>query len=444
MCASPLDELLARKRLTRAKLAPRMRVSRQYVNRLARQVAKGKTPLSTEDAERLATALGLDTGSLGEYLPVTRPAQRRMALDPMRGVEVAYLKAAMDALAEARRLLLAKTPSEAIRPAKGKSDTKFADLACEYAIERRLRGFDKECAVFTEEGTVPEWRDYADRLCYFVDPLDGTNQLADFLRRSRHGSVGEALAGPKSPLKGLRAPYGAIACLRHSQILFSAMMDYASGELFVACAGMRKHGNIALCRTPESLAACGEDIRFGPRYGLDFVTFVGQEGPKREQYEKHLKDLKFLSGRMPPENLQVPVGPARILYLSDDKHLVPEPRPAFIMSNGEKICEWLGWLAYAVHSRELCVYEVYAETFSTRDRILLAPPPDYSLFSVTDKGCEVKLDRIKALQRPVLYRSALVMAHVESADVAMEMMAIKEGCRELPFQQRNRPDAEQS
>lgn len=431
MAATCLDDILEIRGVTKAQLARTMDVSPQYIGQINKQLANGK-PLSPATAEKIANALHIELGELEGALPIKTDRRSSILLNRMQGVEVAYLKAAMEAVREARRLLLVKSPPDAVRPARGKPDTRYIDLIPEYAIVERLREFDDRCAVFTEECTVPDHREFADQLCYFIDPLDRSRPLADYLSQSKHTSVAEALDDPDCPLCGLSAPFASVSCIRNSRICFNVMLDYQSGQVYVACKAMLKHGLIEECADPEGLAIFGEDIRFEPREGLKYVTFLGhKDSQKRQQYEQHLSDLAFPHKELPPDDLQTPGGPARILYLSEDEDLIAKPRPAFIMSNGEKICEWLGWLAYIIYSEELMAYEIYAEKFTSRDSILLAPPPNYSLFSLTDEGCTLNLDRIATLDRPVLYRSAMVVMHKRSAEIAVEMRGIRERCREL-------------
>lgn len=435
------DAILRQRGITKAQLARSLGVSPQFVG----QIAAGRRKAKPEFAASMEDVLGLAPGALGELVRSPRACTgANPALSCMAGVELAYLGTAMAALAEARRLVLRQRCHEALALARGKGDTRFFDLAPEHAIVDRVRRFDAECAVFTEEGTVDDGRAYADRLCYFIDPFDRSRPFAKALEQlaGEYQYVADAITSERWPLRGLGAPFASITCIRHSKICFNVMLDYVSGTVYVACKAMLKSGLLRECSDPEQLAARGEDILFDPRDGADFVTFVGHEGSaKREQYERHLRDLGF-GEHLSPAADPIPGGPARILYLSkvfsrsveenDGSETTTEYVPACIMSNGEKICEWCGWLAYAAHSDQLRVHEVYAEKFTSRASILLAPPPNYSLFFVDDHGCTLKLERVTRLDIPVRYRSAIVIAHAGSLEVAVWMRAMKqERCREL-------------
>ncbi len=449
MVGTEFDLILQQRRVTKADLARLMGVSAQYVG----QIARGKRKVAPEFATKMEVSLGLAPGTLVHLISSPSPRVRgARALNSMEGIEVAYLGTAMAALADARHLVLRQRCHDALRPARGKSDTRFFDLAPEHALVQRIRQFDEECAVFTEEGTVDDRREYAERLCYFIDPLDRSQPFANAIEELSGESpyVVDAMKSPKWRLRGLDAPFASITCIRNSQICFNAMLDYTSGTIYVACKAMLKYGPLEKCSDPERLASFGEDIFFDAREGTDLITFVGHESsPKRAQYEQHLRDLGIGEESLPPSEYQVPGGPARILYLSEassrssnrqgDGQSGVDYAPALIMSNGEKICEWCGWLAYATHSDQLRVYEVYAEKFSSRDYILLAPPPNYSLFVVSGRGCSLRLDRVTGLEKPVRYRSAIVIAHGASSEAAVWMKAMKkEQCRELQLYHRDR------
>jgi transcriptional regulator with XRE-family HTH domain len=434
ICMKKLTEMitarLKEKRMSQADLAKRLAVTPQYVS----QILNGGRNPTAENLANIEAALEMEDGALTRGRS-RRPGSGRAlpSLSKMRGVEVAYLKVTMDALREAMRVLHSQTPADALRPAQGKTDTLLFDAAAEDAITRKLRAFNDKCAIFTEESKDPlGGREYADRTCYFIDPFDRSTPFKALLEttliKGRHKYVGDVVHDQENPLIGLQAPFGSITCIRDKQITFNVMMNYCTGETYVACKAMLKRGNIVDCPDPETLASFGTDIRFKAREGREFTCFLGRrDSEKRPQYERHLQDLSFRPGQHPPTNLQDPGGPPRILYLTDEG--VTDPLLAGVLSNGEKICEWIGWLAYVAHSGELAAYELYAGNISQRDEILLAPPPDYSMFQIENGLCHLKLERILNLNTPVFYRGAILVAHFGSSDIITEMRVTK--CREL-------------
>jgi transcriptional regulator with XRE-family HTH domain len=440
-----LKELLESKGLKKAELARRIKVSPQYLG----QITSGLRAPSADILDRLEKELDLQPGELTKAMGLTpKPVRDDSKLTYlMEGVELAYLKTAMAAAAEARRLLLRQRVQDAVRPAPGgkdKPDTKMFDLVAEHAIVNRLRQFDGQCTIFTEEQTVQdEKRHGADKVCFLIDPLDRSTPFSDCLKESRFATVGDAIKSDDWKMKGLDAPFLSINCIRNGRLCFNVMMNYVDGEIYVACRGMLKHAPFSKCPDPISMAASGEDIVFDPREGRNFITFTGRKGTEKcLEYTNHLSKLPLQGGMKPRVRYAETGGPARILYLSEDASFDPEmpedessetSRPAFILSNGEKICEWFGWLMYAAFSDQLLVYELHAKSFEVRDLILLAPPPNYSLFAIGSQGCDLILERMTLLDVPVYYRGAIAVVHAGSADAVIGLLGINEGCRELPI-----------
>ena len=443
-----LKNILAQKGVKQSQLAKHIKVTPQYIG----QIINKERVASREVLEQIEAALNLHPGALVSPRDYSAPPKQLVSLRRMKGVEIAHLQVAMKALIESRNFLIRQKIEDVTASTRGKVDTLFFDLAPEHIIVQRLREFDNQCAIFTEEGTTEERREFAARLAFFIDPFDRSKPFAkaldDFKKTEPDKKyVADAINDPNWSLQGLDAPFASITCVRDSKMCFNVMCNYTSGEIYVACAAMIKYGPVEKCPNPEAMAEYGKDIVFARRDGTNLITFVGtpdkknaegNEDKKRKLYEDHLTNLGFGLQDLPPPKYQDPGGPARILYLSDmpqsqgAKSSICPYRPAFILSNGEKICEWAGWLAYAAHSESLRAYELIAEKVSARDFILLAPPPTYSLFSIDANSCKLKLERVTGLDRPVTFRSAIVVTHFESSDVAIRMKARKEErCREL-------------
>lgn len=421
--------------MSQKELSMHMGVSPQYIN----QIIMGKSRPSNGQLAVMEQILGVGPKAFGSsgWVVDESIGRRASILDRMPGIEVAYLKCCMDSLNEARRVLLSQTPANAMRDAFiGKKDTKLFDAACESAIVNGLKAFNERCTIFTEESTAVDGRrDFANQASYFIDPFDRSSAFVQLLTCARDkgaSTVGEAFTADYNTLANLNAPFGSISCVRDGQIAFNVMLDYASGEVYVACKAMLKHGNIAICSDPEKLALYGDDIRFESRRGRVFTCFLGRsdDSEKRQQYEKQLKDLDFQPGEAPPQHLQDPGGPARILFLAD--RCPADSKVACILSNGEKIGEWCGWLAYVAYSDDLMAYDVCGKHLTQRDSILLAPPPDYSIFQIDSDGiCRIDLERILYLSKPVFYRGVLLVAHSRSSEIISEMRVMKS--RELKF-----------
>jgi transcriptional regulator with XRE-family HTH domain len=247
-----LEKVLANKGLTKAGFARLLGVTPQYIG----QVMAGKRPLHKHTIEQIEGVLHLRPGTLTTSGGTSSGQGTASALNLMEGVEVAYLEICMEAVAEARHMLRRQRIDKALTKARGKDDTRFFDLAPEYAIVECLREFDRECAIFTEEGTTDDCRQFANRLAFFIDPFDRSIPFSDALQsmRSKGDYIADAIDHPDWPLHGLDAPFASITCLRESQVVFNVMADYVSGEVYVACKAMLKHGSIDRFHNPETVA----------------------------------------------------------------------------------------------------------------------------------------------------------------------------------------------
>lgn len=119
----------------------------------------------------------------------------------------------------------------------------------------------------------------------------------------------------------------------------------------------------------------------------------------------------------------IPGGPARILYLKNPSKV------GFIMSNGEKITEWLGWLAYVKFSKNLQAYELTFDGSWVRDGVLMAPSGTYSILGDLVEVCagqsyktiQIDLQKLKFLKNPSKYRSTIVICHSSNRKISLEM-----------------------
>ncbi|NIA12753.1 MAG: helix-turn-helix domain-containing protein [Nitrospiraceae bacterium] len=424
--AALLREVLDQEGWTQIRLANALGVSRQYVSSLC----KGKATPNRGKQKEIAHALGVAPSRLTpKGGGGGRPSRRKTLLTKGQGINLAYLAEAMKSLRRASQVVLNLPIEGALKHATGKVDTLMFDAVAEAAIVNTLTQFNERCAVFTEEMDRRGLVDYAHAVCYFVDPFDRSSVFAERIREAGDEAtiVADLLGSPELNMEGVEAPFCSVTCVRESRIIFNVMLDYASGEIYVACEDMLKHGNAEECPDPFALAAYGDDITFEYEQGGGAVCFLGRTGsPARELYEDlYRSGLDFGSMKVLKDD---PGGPARVLYLSG---LDEGPMPDFVLSNGEKICEWLGWLAYALFSKELAVFELWAEKLSARDSILLAPPPNYSVFvSSRSEGFELDLDRITLFESPSRYRGAIAVTHLENSGMIAQLNA-RPKCREL-------------
>jgi hypothetical protein len=357
----------------------------------------------------------------------------------MEGVERAYLNAAILAVLKANQNLGLLQCQKALQKVPyGKSDTLELDATPENTIKEVLTEFfDRNLVLITEEeGKSVNLLD-TDKGVVFVDPMDGSKILADFLINNvpdKFMRLKEIFANEKyleTWAQKHEGPVSITGCccsvtaVKTGSILFNVMVNYLTQEIFIACQTGIYHQTISKI-LPEGedwesaffdkrMRSEWPEIKF-PKPAIHdeekFVTYL-----KKEAYIRNLEHANLIGPADDRQrSLDVP-GPARILYLST---LNSSP-VGFILANGEKIGEWLGWLAYARfaetgHEPILQVYEVSFENPGTIEKVLMAPGPHYSVFeSIAKSGKEevtkISLARLRSFENSSHYRATILVAH---------------------------------
>lgn len=361
----------------------------------------------------------------------------------MMGVEKHYLRACIKALCYARSELLELSSSHAIDniPNWGKGDSLYLDAVPENAIIYTLRDeFDTYLPIITEEiGCTTNLRGSEEEVVCFSDPMDRSKILTESLMK--HEGNLKVLFSDKNFIQEweksyggdvmLSGPYGSITAIRHNKILFSTMINYITGIIYIAYEHdigsisirkifVDKHQTI-IRRSKEIFDKLLKPISFSSTETMEskkkITTVTYCQG---EKYQQNLVNSKLFNDKafqeINKENLfyNIPGGPARILYL------INPPKVGFILSNGEKITEWLGWLAFVRYSKSnLCAYEISFDSSWTRDGILMAPSNTYSILGDTTdysggrarKYVEINLHKLKFLDNPTQYRSTILVCH---------------------------------
>jgi hypothetical protein len=220
---------------------------------------------------------------------------------------------------------------------------------------------------------------------------------------------------------------GSITCVRRGRIVFSVLLNYVTQELVVACSSgifiVELEGNGSPKRHHMTLADVikgGKPVTFGPippgspwdnsKY---FTTFLGSE--TKTGYAGNMDSMDILSAadRKRFSRYDQPGGPARILYLSSLR-LSSDPM-GFILANGEKITEWIHWIPFvrfARHGNEktLRLFEILHSTPQTKDGILMATSPIYSVFRQFEDMVAVDVNFLRRFPNPSKYRSTLIVA----------------------------------
>ena len=362
----------------------------------------------------------------------------------MQGIEKSHCEAVIKATLNAAYSFWNSPVEAALRPiAKyGKIDTLGMDAMPEITIIKTLQEYDERSAVITEETGIREVLRLANsddpsyfRTVFISDPTDRSAQIKKSLDgiEDKKQSVGQAMSGPQFK-ENWEKKFGdpvdvtggtsAVTCVRRGVPIFSVIVNYVSRKLFLACSA----GCYSLV-LPEEHAAIGvndilingEKIFFNNMKSdeamMKFVTFMGKSG-----YKENFIDSQFMTEEDMAKNLHydLPGGPSRALYLSDLQS-VPI---GFILANGEKITEWIHWLPYLRFARTkndqsepaLSLYEIYQDRPWTKEGILMATPPAYSIFNpVGNNKMVININRFNSFLNPSQVRSTLILTAADNA-----------------------------
>lgn len=364
-----------------------------------------------------------------------------------------YYNVAIQALLEAYYLIKQTTIEELLKPTKyGKRDTKRFDSFPESSIRKDLLEVDPDIILITEERDEAQEKlksfHYPCQPVVFIgDPTDRSAFLENFFknlkvadRRRKFQELmqdsgvirkWEEFAGGNAMISGATC---ALTGIKKGIPFFGAIINYITGDLFVGCELGNKRFNVSNLSqsdfkwiTLEKIQNEGENIVFNFKREWEnfedyknFVTFVGKEG-----YKENLENSQIFL-KNPEKHLvyNEPGGATRILYLSS---LWKDSNVGFIMANGEKIIEWIHWIPFiAAAQREgsnLKVFEIFFERPWTKDGILTATGPAYSIFSL-DKNRNfylVNIEKIKDHPKPARFRSTILVASEENRWVSSTM-----------------------
>jgi len=364
----------------------------------------------------------------------------------MNGIEVAYCNNCLSALIGAWQGLMEASAGEAIRKVKyGKGDTLGLDAIAEVIIKGRLFDFDPHAILITEEldgQSRHRWTTEADPikqpLMFFSDPTDRSAQLMKFFttfaQKDPAAKIGACMAqiNPEE-LWGemfekpavITGSSTSITCVRKGKIVFSLIVNFITAT--VVCAVREgvflyklqsfdnpKNNQVTIWEVMKKgspLIFPGvTELGYRPDECKRFVTFLGKTG-----YKENFNDsMLFVENPEQYLHHKEPPGPPRPLYLSN---LQKGHGPVgFILSNGEKIGEWMGWLSFVKYAknstgnRALRVFEISLERPWTKNGMLMSTPPHYSLFYVMspERGF-LDLSRLRNFERPSQFRCMIVV-----------------------------------
>jgi hypothetical protein len=372
-------------------------------------------------------------------------------------IESSYCDICCRALITAWRDLMEASPSEALAMVPyGKTDTMSLDASPEITIKDRLINYDPHCILVTEElgkSAKKNWPTDSmpakQPLMFFSDPTDRSKFLKKFIKKisdaDKYSQIGELIKEKDCILEweeigekpaSITGATSAITCVRKGEIVFSVILNYITQTIFVASSGsitqfkLPDYTNQRLDEIGFShIVMNGKPLIFPPISSLcqtpdehkKFVTFLGKTG-----YYNNFKDsMIFVNNPKSFLHHKEPGGPARILYLSElQKGFGPV---GFILANGEKITEWIHWLAFAKFatdhegSNSLKVFEISIERPWTKEGILMSTSPPYSIFCSKEEPF-VDISQLNKFDNPSRFRSMLVVVPADNERICKIMI----------------------
>ena len=370
-------------------------------------------------------------------------------------MEVIFCDFAIQAVLNAWAALMQTTVVEVLgKQDIGKKDTLGMDAIPENTIRDWIDKFFIDAILVTEETdeiTRANWPEDPNPkkqpLMFFSDPMDRSSQFKKFLNsfpgacnKTDSDLVGDIIACPevidywekeideKHTPAMISGATISISCVSKGKIIVSVIMNIINKTIFVACESGIYYMEIPI--EPNSINSSLNDINLNmiEKEGskiifesddgvfreqsdlLRFASFVGKTG-----YVENLEDSGILPDYEKHLHHGLPGGPARILYLSQFQS--KDLPIGFILANGEKIGEWIHWLAYVKFSKDnkgdkiLRIHEINPKRHWAKESILMSPPPPYSVFrhKGVDEGSFLNLSRLRDLDKPSHYRSMVLV-----------------------------------
>lgn len=374
----------------------------------------------------------------------------------MQGVEIAHMNAAIAATLKAFYDFRHSTVGDALQPidAYGKKDTLGMDAGPEITIWEELVRYDSGAVVVSEEigskgakfnDTFNPNDSRSFRTVFICDPTDRSNQLKEFLGEfPRQRKVGDIFNDPNTSVKwedrygmpaSITGSTSAVSCIRRGVPIFTVIINYITQQMTISCAAGNRIVKLSNEYTDtldlRYILANGEAIVFPYLDGnvvnmRKFVTFLGDA--KKIGYMENFRDSGLVSKEQAADKALLeeflerflhygkPGGPSRALYLSS---LQPRSAPiGFVLSNGEKIGEWIHWLSFVQYARSqsddsqpaLVLYEVSQDRPWTKEGVLMSTPPNYSVFREYNGKLYIDTNWLLRMPNPSQLRSTLIVA----------------------------------
>ncbi|MBF0232623.1 MAG: hypothetical protein HQK65_06235 [Desulfamplus sp.] len=323
-----------------------------------------------------------------------------------------------------------------------KDDSLFLDTLPEHTLKNKLtEDYDDDIVLITEEKGVFNHQVIKDaEIVIFADPTDRSKHLKGFIEHQLKVdsritpdsllndlyaenpiSAWQRFVGNRedatlkkyysSSVSDLSGPCCSFTIVKRGELLFTLNLNYITEKICIACEDFIKLFPVQDVIDPQTGKLLknwhdkGTPIDFRQAdQPTEYVTYIG-----KQEYQDYLQQTKLfdLNDYAPAE--EAPGGPLRILYLASINTL---GIPGFIMSNGEKMGEWLGWIAFCKFSgAQLEAYSLYPGTTFAKDDILMAPSPAYSIMEITKERLIINFDKLLYFQNPSRYREMILVTH---------------------------------
>lgn len=339
----------------------------------------------------------------------------------MQKVEQYLLYECVEALKDVLDGIRSTPVKTLVKKAKsGKRDSLYLDVLPENILrDKLLDDYDEHIVLVTEEKGKFNYEEISEaEVVVFSDPTDRSKYLEKFIQQEvleksssnpLFGSIldsqetidrWERLTNVPARLSGACC---AVTTVKRGEICFSMILNYITQELVLACKDF-----IGYCPVKNINLKAGDHkfsnwtkIRFPkPTKKTSYVTFLGKN------YKECLDKSGVLDDAFTPLE-QEPGGPARILYLSN----IGRSPAGFVLSNGEKIGEWIHWLAYCKYSDDLVAYSIYPGTFFAKDDVLMTPSPPYSVLEPNKRLLLLNYGKLRYFENPSRYREMILISH---------------------------------
>ncbi len=299
------------------------------------------------------------------------------------------LESMIEKLREAKEAVLNLRASDAISSADGKEDTCFMDTVPERIVTEALNA-DGSAVLSEENGNVSCSNLHEVQTLYVVDPIDGSSFLKSFLQQHRNGSVREALESKPSAERNWGHPVISVCAASRDRVIYSVVSHLERDLTYVAS----EEGVFRYEREKEQLK-----IFPGKRCVALHVEDKGHYVHNIRGILPAFKQTFFRKSVRP--------GPLRMVYLTDQSLNAVPGGIAAVMSNGEKITDWLPWLCYASAFGSMAMVKIHNRNAPQKDGIRLSTAHKSSIF--TDDGLD--LTRLGLHNRQAAYREILLIGH---------------------------------